>query len=63
MAQLVERLTLDLGPGHDLMVHEFKPSVGLCAGSAGPAWDFLSPSLSAPPPLKHVLPLSLSLSK
>ena len=31
MAQLVEHLTLDFGSGHDLVVHEFKPHVGLCA--------------------------------
>ena len=29
MAQLVERLTFDFGSGHDLMVGEIKPGVGL----------------------------------
>ena len=54
MAQSVEPLTLDFGSGHDLTVHGFEPRVGLCADSAELAWDFLSPSISAP--------LSLSLS-
>ena len=38
---------------------EFESCMGLCAGSAEPAWDSLSPSLSALP----LLTLSLSLSK
>ena len=33
--------------GHDLMVREFEPRVGLRADSAEPASDSLSPSLSA----------------
>ena len=61
MVQSVKCLTLDLGSSHDLMVCEFKPHVGLCADSAEPASDSLSPSLSAPPLLS--LSLSLSLSK
>ena len=52
--QLVKRLTLHLGSGPDLTVHELEPSVGLCAEGTEPAWDSLSPSLS--------LCLSLSLS-
>ena len=46
----------DLGSGHDLMVYEFKPHIGLCADSVEPAWgsQFLSlsysSSLSAPSP-------------
>ena len=59
MAQLVRCRTLDLGSGHDLTVREFEPHVGLCAGSGEPAWDSVSPSLSAPPPLA-LAPLSLS---
>ena len=51
MAQLVKCLTLDFSSGHDLMVCEFKPHIGLCADSVAPAWDSLSPSLSAPPML------------
>ena len=46
MAQLVKRLTLDFGSGHDLMVHEREP-LGLCADSVERAWD--SVSLSVPP--------------
>ena len=59
MAQWVKRLTLGFGSGHDLMVGEIESCVGLCADSAEPAWDSLSPSLSASP--QHVLSLSLSL--
>ena len=66
MAHLVKRPTLDFGSGHDLMVHQFKPYIGLCTDSMEPAWDSLPPSLSAPPPLVHVhrctCALSLSLS-
>ena len=57
VAHLVKWPTLDLGSGHDLMVCEIEPNVGLCAGSVEPAWDSLflslslSLSLSAPPPL------------
>ena len=40
---------LDFGSGHDLVVGEMQPRVGLCAGSMEPAWDSLFPSLSAPP--------------
>ena len=39
-------LTFDFSSGHDLMVHEFKPHVGLHTGSVEPAWDSLSLSLS-----------------
>ena len=59
MAQSVKRPTLDLGSGHDLMVCGFKPCVSLCAHSMELAWDSLSVSLSAPPPL--IPPCSLSL--
>ena len=51
VAQLVMRLTLGFSLGHDLTVHKFKPHIGLHADSAEPAWDSLSPSSSAPPPL------------
>ena len=50
MAQSVKHPTLDLGSEH-LMVREMEPRIGLCAGSAEPPWDYLSPSLSAPLPL------------
>ena len=49
MAQLVNRLTLDLGSGHDLTVHEFELLIGLCADSAEPAWDSVSLSLFPSP--------------
>ena len=52
----------DFGSGCDLMVHEFKPHVRLCAASSesGACFTFcVSPSLSASPPLM----LCLSLSK
>ena len=42
MAQWVQRLTLNLNSGHDLVVHEFEPHIGLCADNAEPAWDSLS---------------------
>ena len=59
MAQSVKCPTLGFGSGHDLTVCGFEPRVGLCAGITEPAWDSLSPSLSAPPPLE----LSFSLSQ
>ena len=59
MAQSVRCLTLDFGSGHDLMFCEIEPCVGLCAGSVEPAWDSLSPSLSACP----LLMLSFSQNK
>ena len=49
MAQLVKHLTLDFSSGHGLIVCEFEPHVQLCADSEEPAWDSLSPSLSALP--------------
>ena len=51
MAQSVKRLILDFSSDHDLTVHEIEPHVGLCAEGAEPAWDSLSPSLAASPPL------------
>ena len=59
-AQSVKRPTSDFGSGRDLTVRE---SVGLCADSAEPAWDSLSPSLSVPSLLACVCTLSLSPSK
>ena len=55
MALLVKGLILDLGSGHDLTIHEFKP----CVLSAQSLLGILSPSVSAPTPLM----LALSLSK
>ena len=37
VAQLVKHLTVDFGSGHDLMVCEFDPRIGLCADRAEPA--------------------------
>ena len=59
MVQLVECPTLDFNSGHDLMVHELELCVRFYTDSMEPAWDSLSPSLSAPP--LHSVSLSLSL--
>ena len=56
VAQLVKHPILDFGSGHDLMVHELEPHIEFSTDSLEPAWESLSPSLSAPPP--HVLSLS-----
>ena len=44
----------DFGSGHDLEVCDLSPTAGsvLTAQSLDPASDSVSPSLSAPPPLK-----------
>ena len=55
MTQLVKRLTLDSASGHDLMVHEIEPHIGLWAEGVEPAWDSLSHSFSAPPSLNFSL--------
>ena len=57
MAQSVEHLTLDFSSGHDLMVCEFEPNIGLGADSVEPAWD----SLSLCPSPTH--PVSVSKNK
>ena len=57
---LLKHPTLDFRSGHDLTVCEFEPPIGLCADSLEPAWDPLSPSISAPPLLAY---LSLSQNK
>ena len=62
MAQSVKRPTPDFGSGHDLLVCEIEPRVGLCADSTEPAWVSLSPSLYALLPRACKLSLSLSLS-
>ena len=54
VAPLVKCLTLDFGSGHDLMVPEFKPDMGLCTDSVEPALDSLFLPLSLPLPLLHV---------
>ena len=47
MAQHVERPTLDLGSGRDLVVVGLSPMSGSALG-VDPAWDSLSPSPAAP---------------
>ena len=59
-AQAVKHLTLGFGSGHDLVVGEIEPHVGLRVDSAEPAWGALSPPLSAPPLLMFSLSLFLS---
>ena len=63
MVQSVKHVTLDFGSGHDLMVHGFKPHVGLYTDSIEPGWDSLSPSVSAPPLLAHSVSLKINLKK
>ena len=50
VAQSVKGLTLDFSSGHDLMVREFEPRVGLHTDGAEPACDSLSLLLSLPHP-------------
>ena len=45
VAQSVKCPTLGFSSGHDLMVCETEPCIGLCAVSVEPAWDSLSRSL------------------
>ena len=45
MAQSVKRPTLDFSSGHDLMVGEIEPLVGLCTSGAEPDWDSFFTSL------------------
>ena len=71
VAQSVDHLTLDFGPGQDLTVHEIEPQVGLFTDSIEPAWNSpslclclcvcLCLSLSVPPLLARVCSLTLSL--
>ena len=49
VALLVKYPTLDLGSGHDLVVREIQPHVGLCTDSTEPAWDSFSHSLCPSP--------------
>jgi len=54
----VKHLTLDFPSGHDLGDMRLSPELGSALGVV-PAWDSLSPPLSAP--LSALRPLSLSL--
>ena len=49
-AQSVKHPTPAFSSSQELTVVELGPHVGLWADSAEPAWHFLSPSISAPPP-------------
>ena len=60
VTQSVGRPALGFGSGHDLEVCEFEPCIWLLADSAEAAWDSLSPSLYALPPLASSSSLSLS---
>ena len=51
VTQSVKHPPLGFGSGHDLVVGEFEPHIGLCADSGEAAWVSLSPCLSASPPL------------
>ena len=59
MAKSIKCPTRAIGSGHDLMVFESEPHIGLHTDNTESAWDPLFPSLSAPP----LLSLSLSLCK
>ena len=59
MAQLVKRLALGFGSGHDLMVLEFEPHIELFVVSKEHAWDF-SIRLSLPRPHLHSPSLKIS---
>ena len=59
VAQSVKCSTLGFGSGCALKGQELKPHIGLCADSADPAWDSLSPSLSLFP----VHSISLKINK
>ena len=48
VAQSVKHLALYFGSDHDFMVRGFEPHIGLCTGSAEPAWDSLSVPFSLP---------------
>ena len=63
VAQAVKHLAFDFGSGHDLTVCEFKPHVSFWADSAEPAWDSLSPFLSARFLLMHMHTHMCSVSK
>ena len=58
VAQSVERPTLGFDSGHDLMVCEFEPHIGLCTDGADPAWDSFSLPFSLFPSSAHAHSLS-----
>ena len=61
VAQLVKHLTLGFSSGHDFVVREFEPGIGLCADSSEPGACFgFCVSLSLYPFPAHTLSVSLS---
>ena len=57
----LRQLGTNFGSGHDLVVHEFEPHVGLCADSSKPRPCFgFCVSLSVCPSPLHTLSLSPS---
>ena len=58
VAQSVKHLILNFSSGHDSMVHEFEPHIGLCTDNMEPAWTSRSPPLSLP--LPHSLSLKIN---
>ena len=63
VAQTVKHLTLDFSSGHDPMVREIEPCIGLSDDRVEAAWDSLSPSLSPPPSCARALSLSQLINK
>ena len=62
MVQSAEHPTFELGPGHDLMVREIEPRVGLCVDSTEAAWNSLPlPLCSSPAHAFSLLSLSLKI--
>ena len=57
MAQSAECPTVGFNSGHDFTVCDIEALVGLYTDSTEPAWDSVSPSLSAPPLIAHSLSL------
>ena len=60
VAQLVKCPALDIGSDHDLIVRGTEPCIGLCADTVDPAWDSLSPSLSASSPFALFMSLKIN---
>ena len=63
VAQLVKCLTLGFSSGHDFMVCEIKPYIGLCADITQPACDSFSLSLCSSSCHSPFLSLYLSVTK
>ena len=63
MAQLVNRLTLDFGSGHDLLVCQFEPPASGSLLTAQSLFGIPSLPLSAPPPLAFYRSLKINKNK